>query len=551
MNNEQFRRLLGANTPKPAGTPSTTSATPKPTALGSRLKSSIPMTPRSVRGGPGVDFARQLAERDGTAADKPANRFRSAAPKGSRLASGYTDRTRERVDLEGDEKAGRIKALEEGFKKGEMTEEEFVASREAIAGGDVGSTYLVKGLDWKLLERAKRGEDVWREEEEKEEKEEEPAKEEELDDEFEQLEKAEVVAVAREEKAKKGDMAPPPLGDVAGVKRTRNQILADLKAQRQRDREAKVAALQLNDKFRKITDKKESVTMERDARGREVMVITDAEGNVKRKVRKNRPEPELPQVDPEAKPLDADVVMPEPVKPPPPDSDEDDIFGGVGTEYDPLAGLEEDDSASSDEGETDDKAPQLALNEDHPLPAKNTSQSPSLARDATGSPSPASEQDDIKPDIEAKPVPLPRNYFNDDPSTLSVLANAVNPLKDADLLAALSQSRKIDASKFTDNSASTSEESRLKRKAAILSGQDRDLEDMDLGFGSSRFDDAEEMATEGGKFKLAKWKGLGAEDEDEEEGREKGAKKRKRGPKKRKGDKNSVADVLKVIEGRK
>src|SRR2546423_1187934 len=88
MNNQQFRRLLvdsssksgdgSGSSPKPGATPSA--------ALGSRSRSSIPMTPydqhlihiptckhsiltftcnrRTVRGSSNVDFARQLAERN-------------------------------------------------------------------------------------------------------------------------------------------------------------------------------------------------------------------------------------------------------------------------------------------------------------------------------------------------------------------------------------------------------------------------------------------------------------------------------------------------------
>jgi hypothetical protein len=56
------------------------------------------------------------------------------------------------------------------------------------------------------------------------------------------------------------------------------------------------------------------------------------------------------------------------------------------------------------------------------------------------------------------------------------------------------------------------------------------------------------MEREGEKTKFSDWKGLGAGgDEDEEDG-PKEAKKRKRGPKKRKGDVNNAEDVLKVME---
>ena len=79
----------------------------------------------------------------------------------------------------------------------------------------------------------------------------------------------------------------------------------------------------------------------------------------------------------------------------------------------------------------------------------------------------------------------------------------------------------------------------------MLEAHDRDADDMDLGFGSSRFGDEEDG--EGKKVKLSVW---GKETGDEGRSGE-GKVPRKRGPKKRKGDANSAADVLKVMERRK
>ena len=67
-----------------------------------------------------------------------------------------------------------------------------------------------------------------------------------------------------------------------------------------------------------------------------------------------------------------------------------------------------------------------------------------------------------------------------------------------------------------------------------------------MGFGSSRFADEEDFEEK--KVKLSEW-GKGGDDDGEEVG--KGKEKRKRGPKKRKGDSNSAADVMKVLERRK
>ena len=91
---------------------------------------------------------------------------------------------------------------------------------------------------------------------------------------------------------------------------------------------------------------------------------------------------------------------------------------------------------------------------------------------------------------------------------------------------------------------------RLARRKKMLSQQDRDLDDMDMGFGSSRFEDEEEGAG-GKKARLSEWK-RGAKNDDEGwEENEEGQGKKKRKPKKRKGDVNSVADVMRVMEQRK
>ena len=80
---------------------------------------------------------------------------------------------------------------------------------------------------------------------------------------------------------------------------------------------------------------------------------------------------------------------------------------------------------------------------------------------------------------------------------------------------------------------------RLARRKKFLEEARRrdalDALDLDYGFGSSRIEDEEDE--EGPTFG------------DGEQPR--GGNKRKRGPKKRKGDKDSATDVLRVMEGRK
>jgi RED-like protein N-terminal region len=537
MNNEQFRKLLASNS---SASKNGTSATPKPggatPALGSRLKSSIPMTPRSVAGSRGgVDFRKQLLEHN--AASEKTRKFRTAAPKGSRLAEGYVDRTRQRVDTEEDEKAKRIKALEEQMKLGQIDEATFLRTRDAITGGDISNTHLVKGLDFKLLERVKRGEDVLSvkaKEGEEEEKEGEPAKD--LDDEFEELNKnLEVVPEVKEKVEKKGKMAQPGL--VAGQKRTRDQILAELKAQRKAAAQAKAEAmaLKLGKNFKKIGGPAEP-RIEVDAKGREILITVDEEGNIKRRVRKAPKQEEEIVPDKNAEVLGANIIVPE-LPPPPPDSDDDvDIFEEAGHDFNPFENV-----GSDSEDEEADSKPKPILK---PSTESDEGEVPSRSQSRSASPS------------APKPSIAPRNYFDDDPSTLSVLGNLKNNLSDPTVLAALANSRKLDPSKLSASTRNETEEeeARRKRHAAMISRDDRDMDDMDMGFGSSRFDDAEEMATEGEKFKLSKWKGLKAgddEDDEDEEGVGGAKKKRKRGGGKRKGDKNDAGDVLKAMERKK
>jgi hypothetical protein len=556
MNNQQFRRLL-IDTPKqqaPDGGAGKTPASRTPsTVLGARKHSSIPMTPyvcaslrppespvnhasRQVgRSTVQSDFARQLAERNGKA--NPQKKFRSAAPKGTKLASGYTDRSKQRADDEEDELAERIKNLEEAMKLGEIDRETFEKQVQDITGGDINATHLVKGLDRKLLERVRKGEDVLGEQA-KDVAEEEPA----VDEEFEELEDQELGPVVREKAQKKGEMAPPP--PVAGVKRSRNDILAELK--RQREEAAAAAAAEHEKKypslgagFRKVNAKGESSRIEIDSKGREVLIITDAQGKEKRKVRKQKVE-EPPQeirydLDDAKKPINMHN-LPEPKAE---ESDEEDIFEGVGSTYDPLADLDEPDS-SDEEGEA--KSVDVA----QATPKVENGISEAKARQSSQS------GEESAPSVSVKPPRAKRDYFKttsrsstqDDQASESSHA-------DATVRAALQKVRTLDPNSTLINDPN-SQESRLKKRAAELAARDRDMEDMDMGFGGSRFDDQDEMEREGEKVKFSEWKGLGAEeDEDEADQGGKGAKKRKRGTKKKRGDKNSVNDVLNVMERQK
>lgn len=487
-----------------------------------------------------ADFARQLAERN--AKSNPQKKVRNSAPKGTKLAAGYTDRTQQRTDEEDNEIVRRIKNLEEAMKLGQIDRDTFENLVQEITGGDVGTTHLVKGLDRKLLERVRRGEDVLGREKTEEADEVEIS---EVEEAFDELAETDIGPIVREKVEKKGEKSTIQPLPVAGVKRSRNDILKDLK--RQREEAAAAAATEherrfpsLGPGFRKINGLGEAARIETDEKGREILIVTGANGKEKRKIRKQRTEQQLaPEIrhdlDDAAKPINMHN-LPQPKKE---ESDDDDIFEGVGSNYNPLAVLDDED----DESEDDEEEAQSGPTETSEIPEKE------MTLPESGS----------LPDPPEKPVtaaPIKRDYFQNSvtPAESSNMLSA-----DATVKAVLAKVRNLDEnSTLLQNLSSNdpedpgSKEARLKKRAAELAAVDRDMEDMDLGFGASRFDDAEDMEREGEKVKLSKWKGLGAEhDEDEEEGGGEAKKQRKRGAKKRKGDKNKAEDVLNVMERQK
>jgi len=536
------------------------------------------MTPRAIAGSNyNADFRRQLAERNGEQDHVSKKKLRgAAAPKGSKLAAGYTDRAAGRgVQAGEDEKAARIKALEEQMKLGQLEPEEFEKLRDQITEGDIGSTHLVKGLDRQLLERIRRGEDVLSEAASKalvvekgEDKEEDKMAEEDVEDAFATLEEKEIAPVIHEAVVKKGEMAPPP--PVAGVKRSRNDILAELKASRkaaQEEAEAKAAEQQLGSRFRKIGDRKTSKEprIEIDERGREVLITYDEYGRIKRKVKKvestttdqkskhvpmrqdlnsKKAVSALLMPDKDAKPLGmeapAGLVVP---TPPVNDDADDDIFAGAGVAYNPLGDVQLDDSDSDSDAE--DTKP---VADTEPSSAK-------LRASPTVSSSEGELADEEQEENAVLQEPLPtaiappvshtqkQNYFKDEASTT---APRVAPSQDPILLGAMKRAAAI-------ASAAEEKEAAIQSTAAQrLMARDRDLDDLDMGFGSSRFGD-EEDEEGGGKIKLSEWRGGGAGDEDDDGDKKRGGGKgpRKRGNKKRKGDANNAEDVLRVMEKRK
>ncbi|KAF7522875.1 hypothetical protein PCG10_007014 [Penicillium crustosum] len=536
MNNEQFRRLLADQSsskpkdqsPAPGRDASRGGATPGG-SLGSRMRSSIPMTPRSVTG---VDFARQLFEqrREG---DRPSKRFKSsAAPKGTSLPTGYQDRAQLRnAENENEKTAGleaRIKALEDMVKLGQIDQATFDKLRRDLGvGGDLASTHMVKGLDMDLLRRIRAGEDV----SQAAEKPAPPPEKEDVDEEFERMmeEKGleELAAAPKQPKEKKkGTMAPPPARP-----KTRDEILRELKASRAAAAApAPPAESILGSKFKKLSDgkpeKKRFVERDETGRRREVLLITDAQGNTKRKTRwldkpieaPVPPAGDLMMPDKNMKPLGMDVpadIAARAAAQEAPEDEDDDIFAGVGDDYNPLAGIE-DESSSDEDGEV----------------ADSTTRKPEKATVSEEKPSAIPE---IAP---AKP----KNYFATGTSTTEEeTMDRSNPLiKDPTILAALKRAAALRQSSPSaeDDADQPSDAAALRHKRFIEEARRRDAmdaADMDMGFGGSRNDDAEE---DDGPL-------LDFDDD------ERGGKKRKRGPKKKKGDKDNVTDVLRVVEGRK
>jgi hypothetical protein len=446
------------------------------------------------------EFARQLAAH--RAAQQPTKKFRSsAAPKGTKFGEGYTDRAKalreaDESALE-DERVRRLQALEQLAKEGHIDREEYVRQTKLL-GGDISSTHLVKGLDFALLERVRRGENVMEEAAKKEE--EQPEEDEDLEEKLDKVLEKEVVAVERKKEKKQGEMAPP----LAKAK-TRAEILAELKRSRQAAKEA--AQPSLGSKFRKIGEPREKV--EETADGTKVKLVVGADGKVKRKVK--RSDKEGNPKDEKEPPAPAGKVLG--MMPPPPlpgnktlqveEEEDDDIFAGAG-DYDPLAGLGDDDEDS----DADTEAP------------KRQKQEPSQEV-------PSGDKEPLETPMPPPPKPVV-NYFNESPTeedseTYKPPTSAEDLLKsNPELAAALAKASKIAP-------IPTKEESeREKRRKALMEAHERDSYDIDMGFGGST--------------------NFGDDDEDEVFDKKGGGKKRKRGGGKKKGDKNSADVVSKIVE---
>nr|OQO18892.1 hypothetical protein B0A51_13654 [Rachicladosporium sp. CCFEE 5018] len=543
MNNEEFRKLLASKSAEQDGSAASPSSRTNGGALGGKKTSFVPMTPRNLsNNSAGVDFAKQV--RDRNAALRPTKKFKASAPRGTKFGADYTDRAKARAeDTTVDDKAERLKALEEQMKLDQISPEVYFALRDEITGGNVENTHLIKGLDRKLLERVKAGEDVMglgKKEEEAT-----RVEEEDLEDELEKAAEKIIEPVKKEKVEKKGVVA----ANGSGKKRTRDDLLAELKAQRKAAVEARDAATpKLNDRWAKVDGKKMS-RVETDSRGREILVTVDEDGKVMKRVRKAPTvEEQVALHAPHASKavLGADVVVPAltPVTGLDGqvlDDEEDDIFEGVGADYNPLPDADDDDDSDVSDSAavpTRDKPPEPAADD--------------LDSDEEGEGIP-----EVPPPI-APPAAFPavssaepkRNYFGhtssapeDDAKTR--IAGIQDVIKKAAKLDPLRSGANPEA-----EAATAEEEAKRKKRAQMLANDDRDLQDMDMGFGSSRLDDEADADGDGTKVKLSEWKDAAGEGS-EDEGGKGGGKKKQRKPKKRKGDANSMGDIMKVLEGRR
>lgn len=434
------------------------------------------------------------------------------------------------------------------MKLGQMDMATFEALRDEIVGGDLKDVHLVKGLDWKLLDRVRRGEDVLAGTAEvlqskptqKDPESISPAMDEvDVEKEFEKIEGHEIQPVKRDERSKRGEMAPPPV--MARKKRNRDDILKELKASRlaAAEKERQKQQPSLGPRFSKFGEKKEKSRIERDERGREILITVDEDGRIKKKVKRAKVEDEyinndhvllMPKKD--VKPLGMEVipVMPSRVE----DEVSGDIFEGVGNDYNPLGGYEEDSSDGSDES-------------DDPIrePGKTKSSSPAIKNDDN-----TKSRESVPPDEGQSSLPkqTPKrslNYFHDPSHIEQESTTTPNSLADPTILAALKRASAIKPLSSDADAVSEEEAAKIARRRKMLETHDRDEDDMDMGFGGSRFEDGEDG--ENRKVKLSVW---GKEGSDED-GKGGGKGKRKRGLKKRKGDANSAAEILKVMERKK
>lgn len=433
------------------------------------------------------DFARQAAlyrlqNSGGAGAQKEKKKFRSSAPLGSKLPQGYTDRSKQLLQTDetpADDKETRLMALMQLVEEGQLTREEAVEQSRAF-GGDVGSTHLVKGLDFRLLERARRGEDVYTKKDDGKGKEGEGKEDEEdMDDVLDKALEKEVEVVKRPKKRADEDDDDGEK-KVEVKKKTRAEILEEFKRSRAEAAAAKAAENALGSKFKKFAEKekkpkkgKESQEAADDGKSAKKRKREVVEQTMEEKIAKGTVLGMLPPQLPEAK-VAAPIA---------PVEDEDmNIFDDAPDDYDPLAGMKDD----SDDSDSDSEDGEVDESKGKKVSDKKTEMPP---------PPPPSAPN------------RPRNYFSSSSKgpTESTESISSKPLSGqdlahtADLAAAIKKAAQM--RELTKADLDEDEAKKAARHKAMLESARRDDEDMDMGFGDTRTfgDDDEEMITGGAK----------------------------------------------------
>lgn len=216
---------------------------------------------------------------------------KSTVPKGITLAEGYKDRAqlrREREQAEKAQKDEELRSLQELLQDGTITQELFEEQRAAIIRGPSRDNVTLS------------------------------KQEQDLDEEFEDLEMMAVEKEVHEKVEKKGE---EPIHRPIDKPKSRNEILAALKASRQ----AKQAPAPQS-KWKKVGEEsasKDIQVIKGDKQGDEKIVVNLADG--KKKIMKKKKAPVI---------FGADAVVPEqPAQPPP----SDDIFEEAGLYDNPFA----------------------------------------------------------------------------------------------------------------------------------------------------------------------------------------------------------------------
>lgn len=432
------------------------------------------------------------------------------------------------------------------MKLGQIDETTFIKLRDQILGEEMSieRAALVKGLDWALLKKIKSGEmtieDIVRgstQESPEHSHGENETREKNIDDELDEIEQRKVTAIVHEKIIKKGEMASPAL---TGKKRTRDQIISDLKASRKAAFDS--APPRLGSKFKKVGEPRQQDKIIKDAKGREILITVDQNGSEKRKFLKqinhkssNDNNHGLLIPDKDAKPLG--MVVPE--HPKVTDIEDNiDIFDDVGDDYDPLAELGNDDDSDEDESpENEIKKPGDFTSQVEPKVDLSTFNKDSMASQNYQS------------------QPGRRDYFQTSSENSAAAENTSSSstplIKDPTIIAALKKASQISL-KITNSEEITEDQeediaalrAKQERHKRMLQPDDRDAQDLDMSFGSSRIED--DIDADETNLKLLRWGAL-KDEEDKNEKNYDAKGRRKRGPKKRKADSNNAADVLRMM----